>query len=98
MDNFFKFIGQIFIFISSFGGAAIQNYEFIIGVAIIATFVYIIIELRSEDNNVTKARYIMVAFGTLFAGIVAGAQASNSSSSDDNVSTIFVYLADSCIY
>ena len=86
--------------IRGLGSYAIQNHEFIIGLAVIGAFIYAVIVLRSKEGTLeTKATKIAVVFCGVFAGIMTGAQISNNNlSNDDNVSIILVYLADIYIY
>ncbi|MDJ0553068.1 MAG: hypothetical protein QNJ68_01210 [Microcoleaceae cyanobacterium MO_207.B10] len=97
----FSFIGGLIGgLIRGLGSYAIQNHEFIIGLAVIGAFIYAVIVLRSKEGTLeTKATKIAVVFCGVFAGIMTGAQISNNNlSNDDNVSTILIYLADIYIY
>ncbi|NEQ35864.1 MAG: hypothetical protein F6K40_06020 [Okeania sp. SIO3I5] len=100
----FSFIGGLISslisgLIGGLGNAATQNTDFLIGLAIIGGFIYAVIVLRSKEGTLaTKATNIAIVFSGIFAGIMTGAEISNSNSSNDNVSTILVYLADIYIY
>lgn len=81
-DYLFKGLIGLIGFIAgeiSNAGTAVQQQEstnFLMGIGIIVAVIYMIIELRSEHDNSTKAKNIFSAYGIFLGCVLAGAEIS----------------------
>ncbi|NEN89926.1 MAG: hypothetical protein F6K48_13825 [Okeania sp. SIO3H1] len=80
IDYLFKgFMGLIGFIAGQISGAGAalqqqQSADLLIGIGVIVGIIYMIIELRSENDDATKAKNIFSAYGIFLGCVVAGAQ------------------------